>query len=78
MFLQHSLGLSKTQTVVCGDSGNDLSMFMTQAARGIIVGNAQPELLDWHYENPSADRYLAQAHCAGGILEGLSYFGFLN
>lgn len=78
LFLQQNFGLTKEQTVVCGDSGNDLAFFQTGAAKGVIVGNARSELLDWHYANPSSDRYLAQAQCAGGILEGLRYFGFLN
>lgn len=77
-FLQQTLGLSPAQTVVCGDSGNDLSLFQDVDSRGVIVGNARPELLTWHHANPSRDRYLAQAHCAGGILEGLHYFGFLS
>jgi sucrose-6-phosphatase len=77
-FLQHRLGLTSDQTVVCGDSGNDLSLFRDVRSRGVIVGNARPELLDWHHANPSRDRYLAQAPCAGGILEGLHYFGFLS
>lgn len=77
-FLQQQLGLAADQTVVCGDSGNDLSLFRDVQSRGVIVGNARPELLDWHHAHPSRDRYLAQAHCAGGILEGLHYFGFLS
>jgi len=76
-FLRQQLGISADQTVACGDSGNDLSMFMNNAEHGIIVGNAMPELLNWHYANPSPRHYLAKAHCAGGILEGLQYFGFL-
>lgn len=76
-FLRHHLGMPPEQTVACGDSGNDLSMFCDRSERGIIVGNAMPELLDWHHANPSPHRYLAQAHCAGGILEGLKHFGFL-
>lgn len=76
-YLRHRLQFDSVQTVVCGDSGNDLAMFATDANRGIIVGNAQPELLDWHHANPAPHRYLAKAHCAGGILEGLQHFGFL-
>jgi sucrose-6-phosphatase len=85
-FLQGKLGFAPEETVVCGDSGNDLSLFQLVKAKGIIVGNAQPELLDWHYENLSnlpensqnGQRYLTQAHCSGGILEGLRHFGFLE
>lgn len=84
-FLQAKLGIPPEQTVVCGDSGNDLSMFQMVKAKGIIVGNARSELLDWHHSNPGSDatrselpvRYLATAHCSGGILEGLQHFGFL-
>lgn len=77
-FLREQLGIAAAQTVACGDSGNDLAMFRDRPERGIIVGNAKPELLDWHHAHPSRDRYLAITHCAGGILEGLRYFGFLE
>lgn len=77
-FLRETLGISPKQTIACGDSGNDLAMFADRLERGIIVGNAMPELLEWHYANPNGDRYLAKAHCAGGILEGLQHFGFLG
>jgi len=76
-FLREQLNISLDRTVACGDSGNDLSMFCDRAERGIIVGNAMPELLTWHHDNPAPNRYLAQKNCAGGILEGLHHFGFL-
>nr|MBA2749314.1 HAD hydrolase family protein [Tatlockia sp.] len=66
------------QTVVCGDSGNDISLFSYNEERGIIVGNAKSELLQWHNANPANYHYLAQAFCAGGILEGLNHFGFIE
>lgn len=77
-FLQQQWGFNSQQTVVCGDSGNDLALFSQGEERGIIVGNAQPELSEWHKANPASYHYLAQAACAGGILEGLNYFGFLR
>lgn len=76
-FLQQKWGVEKTQTVACGDSGNDIALFSVGESRGIIVGNARPELVQWYKENPADYRYLARASCAGGILEGLGYFGFL-
>lgn len=76
-FLQEKLGFAPERTVFCGDSGNDLSMFQLVNAKGIIVGNAQAELLNWHHENLRADHYVARSPCAGGILEGLQHFGFL-
>ncbi|MGF1537269.1 MAG: sucrose-phosphate phosphatase [Elainellaceae cyanobacterium] len=77
-FLQQRLGMPQESTVVCGDSGNDLAMFKAANAKGIIVGNARDELREWHQREGSSEIYLAQAHCAGGILEGLKHFGFLE
>ncbi len=76
-FLREALAIAPDLTVACGDSGNDLSMFVDRPERGIIVGNAMPELLIWHHANPNPNRYLACAHCAAGILEGLKHFNFL-
>jgi len=77
-FVRQHLGLVGDRTVVSGDSGNDIPLFESSAAYGVIVGNARPELLAWHTANPSPQRHLAQAPCAGGILEGLMTFGFLG
>ncbi|MBW4564144.1 MAG: sucrose-phosphate phosphatase [Mojavia pulchra JT2-VF2] len=77
-FLRQKWKFAAEQTVVCGDSGNDIALFAVGNERGIIVGNARPELLQWHNEHPADYRYLAQDFCAGGILEGLKYFGFLE
>lgn len=76
-FVRQKFGTSPDRTVACGDSGNDIALFADRPERGIIVGNAMPELLQWHQAHPNPDRYLAQAHCAAGVLEGLKYFGFL-
>ena len=77
-FLRQKWKFAAEQTVVCGDSGNDIALFTVGNERGIIVGNARKELLEWHNDNPADHRYLAKAFCAGGILEGLKYFGFLE
>lgn len=77
-FLRQKWGVDSTRTVVCGDSGNDVALFSVGKSRGIIVGNARPELRQWYYANPADYRYLAQASCAGGILEGLHQFGFIG
>ncbi|GAB1545472.1 sucrose-phosphate phosphatase [Scytonema sp. NUACC21] len=76
-FLRQKWQISPEQTVVCGDSGNDIALFAAGTERGIIVGNARPELLQWHKENLLDYHYQAQNHCADGILEGLRHFGFL-
>jgi sucrose-6F-phosphate phosphohydrolase len=77
-FLRQNWGIEATQTVVCGDSGNDIALFSVDKERGIIVGNALPELLRWCEINPADYRYLAKSHYAAGILEGLYYFGFFK
>ena len=77
-FLRQQWGTAPEQTVVCGDSGNDIALFSVGQERGVIVGNASSELLQWHQANPADYHYLAQAKCSGGILEGLKHFGFLG
>lgn len=77
-YVRQLLEFDPSATIACGDSGNDLALFVDRPELGIIVGNALPELLDWYQSHPPNDRcYLAQAHCAGGILEGLRHFKFL-
>ena len=76
-FVRQQLGFTPHQTIACGDSGNDIALFASGDARGIIVGNAQPELRTWHAAHPNRDRYCAQAAYAAGILEGLQYFGLI-
>jgi sucrose-6F-phosphate phosphohydrolase len=68
-FLARHWGLGREQVIVAGDSGNDLEMFRT-GFRGIVVGNAQVELLSLH--DPKV--YHAQRHFAAGVLEGLRHW----
>lgn len=75
-FVRQTLGFEPENTIVCGDSGNDIALFAAGQERGIIVGNAQPELLAWYRSHRSPHHYLAKSHCAAGILEGLKHFGF--
>ncbi|KYC37969.1 sucrose-phosphate phosphatase [Scytonema hofmannii PCC 7110] len=75
-FLRQKWQFLPEQTVVCGDSGNDIALFAA-GTWGIIVGNARSELLQWHQENVFDYHYRAKRYCAGGILEGLKHFGFL-
>ncbi len=77
-FVRQKLGFEPAQTVVCGDSGNDIALFEVGQEKGIIVGNARSELLLWHRNHPGETHYLAKGHCAAGILEGLDYFGFMQ
>jgi sucrose-6-phosphatase len=75
-FLRHRWQIAPEKTVVCGDSGNDISMFEGQE-KSLLVANAKPELLEWYKTNKNDNNYLAQSNCAGGIIEGLKHFGFI-
>lgn len=77
-YLRGQFDISAEQTVACGDSGNDQALFSTGPERGIIVGNARSELLQWYQEHNQDDIYLAKANCAGGILEGLRHFSYVQ
>jgi sucrose-6-phosphatase len=77
-FLRLRWGIDPANTVVCGDSGNDTSLFQYGIERGIIVGNARSELRLWHQLHPADYHYLAVAECAAGIIEGLKYFRFVT
>jgi sucrose-6F-phosphate phosphohydrolase len=61
------------RVVVCGDSANDIDMF-TDSSKGIVVANADHELKD--LKGPNI--YHAQNSYAGGVLEGLYYWGVVT
>lgn len=65
-----SRGWEAANVLVAGDSGNDHEMIML-GYPAVIVGNAQPELLQLA-EHPSIFR--AKRSCAGGIQEAWEYF----
>lgn len=72
-FLARSWGIAARCVVVAGDSGNDATMFQ-QGFRGIVVGNALPELRA--LAGPHV--YHAAAPFAAGVLEGLAYWGAID
>ena len=81
-YVREQLGYSHKQTVACGDSGNDKDMLSGQNL-AIVVGNAQPDLVEWlkEYKDESGNGhqlrlFTAEQHRALGILEGLEQFGF--
>lgn len=76
-YLREKLQIPAKLTLVCGDSGNDISLFQ-QSTLGVIVRNAQPELLNWHRQQGQSDRYCAQSSYAWGILEALFHFKLLE
>ena len=75
-YIQTELGIANHKTLVCGDSGNDISMFQQQTF-GVIVSNAQSELIEWYKANADERHYFANNSYANGILEALQKFDFL-
>lgn len=75
-FLRRKWNISADQTIVCGNSENDISMFQGEE-KGLIVSNAKPELIKWYEANKSNNLLLAQSACAAGIVEGLEHFSLL-
>ncbi|ELS31242.1 MULTISPECIES: sucrose-phosphate phosphatase [Pseudanabaena] len=77
-YLQQRLGITNARTLVCGDSGNDISMFQ-QPALGVIVNNAQLELIEWYAAHADEERhYFAKNAYAAGILEALQKFNLID
>ena len=72
--LKH-LHVPRTQCAVAGDTGNDSAMILKRGVRGIVVGNAQPELLEAII---GREVYVAREVCADGVLEALLAMGVIT
>jgi sucrose-6F-phosphate phosphohydrolase len=73
-WLAARLGIPLAQVLVAGDTGNDLSMFQLAEVRGVIVGNALPELCG---KADGLNFHRARLFTADGVVEGLRHFGVL-
>lgn len=73
-YLSYKWEIPLKNFLVCGDSGNDEEMLRGEPS-AVVVGNYSPEL-----EPLKGMRkiYFARQHGAGGILEALDYYKFLE
>jgi sucrose-6-phosphatase len=72
-WLCQQLDIPLSRVVVAGDTGNDSSMFLLPEVRGILVQNAQPELMEATLGLPQL--YQSRDNIADGVIEGLCHFG---
>ena len=70
-WLCRHLSLSLENVLVAGDTSNDASMFLLPDVQGIVVENAQPELIEAVVKVPT---FNATRVMADGVLEGLQHF----
>lgn len=70
-WLCRRLDVPLCDVAVAGDTGNDASMFLLPEVRGIVVENAQPELIEAVVKIPT---FNATKVIADGVLEGLQHF----
>ncbi|MBI2263637.1 MAG: HAD-IIB family hydrolase [Armatimonadetes bacterium] len=74
-WLCQKLDISLEEVLVAGDSGNDSSMFLLPGVKGIVVENAQPELLEAVVKLPV---FCSSHVLADGVLEGLLHYGVIG
>ena len=73
-YLSYKWEIPLINFLVCGDSGNDEEMLRGEP-RAVVVANYSHELADL---KGSRNVYFADSECAGGILEGMHHYRFID
>jgi len=73
-YLSYKWGIPLKNLLVCGDSGNDAEMLKGEPL-GVVVGNYSPEL---ETLRSAKQIYFAKKSYAGGIMEGLLHYQFIQ
>ena len=60
-YVRGQFGVALDRTVACGDSGND-TLMLSGRNRAVVVGNAQPALMEWAEAEAEAAAAAAEAH----------------
>lgn len=77
-YLSYKWEIPLKEFMVCGDSGNDEEMLKGDP-RAVVVGNYSPELAHLKATKGAGKTiYFARASYAGGILEGISHYNFID
>jgi len=71
-YISQKWAIPLSQTLVCGDSGNDLDM-IANTSKAIVVRNHSKEL---EHLRENRKVYFAARESSAGILEGLNHYGF--
>jgi sucrose-phosphate synthase len=73
-YLSYKWEIPLKNFLVCGDSGNDEEMLRGEPC-AVVVGNFSHELT---VLKGSRNAFFAQSPCAGGIIEGLQHYRFIE
>ncbi|HMA84978.1 MAG TPA: HAD-IIB family hydrolase [Desulfosalsimonadaceae bacterium] len=73
-YLSYKWEIPLNNLIICGDSGNDEEMLRGEP-RGVVVGNYSPEL---DTLKGAKNVYFAKQPCAGGILEAIRKYQFIE
>ena len=71
-YISQKWAIPLSQTLVCGDSGNDLDM-IANTSKAIVVRNHSKEL---EHLRENRKVYFAAKESSAGMLEGLNHYGF--